>query len=249
MNKQEVDQVLIIVRSGKQEALHMKIYRDGTLCRKGCGGLPEVGISAMSHTGSPAIFDQLMEIVPQEILDNPLQYKDEQITTPLEYIIGFYGVSKNGETGEQAEWTKSTGIQLLLDSNTSFRNAVLAFADTFSMEAIEKTNSWYFDVVVHAVYKLKSNALPETIIAVPPAEKEVQTHYEHYVHQIRSSPRRWDITSFSNNKVYTDASNNQFAPFAVLNDEVFKLRFIPIGGKTSLPAQDDANNNKWWKVW
>jgi len=190
MNKQEVEQVLIIVRSGQQEALSMKIYKDGTLCRKGCGRLPEIGISAISHTGSSAIFDQLMQVVPQQLLDNPIQYRDEQIITPLEYIIGFYGVSKNGETGERAEWSKTTGIQLLLDANTGFRQAVLSFADTFSMEAVEKTNSWYFDVIVNTVYKLKSNSLPPTIIAAPPAEKEIQTHFEHYVSQIRSSARK-----------------------------------------------------------
>jgi len=94
----------------------------------------------------------------------------------------------------------------------------------------------------------KSNSLPQTIIATPPAEKEIQTHFEHYVSQIRSSPRKWDITSFTSDKVYTDANGNPFAPFATANEEVFKLRFIPIGGKTSQPT-DGNGNGKWWKVW
>jgi hypothetical protein len=245
MNKQEVEQILIIVKLDQKEALHMKIYKDGTLCRRGCGGLPEIGISAMSFTGSSAIFDKLMELVPQQILDNPINYQDEKINSTFEYLVAFYGVSKNGETGESAEWTKSTGVRLLLDANTAFRHAILNFADTFSLEAAEHTNSWYFDVILNAVYKLKSNTLPETILSLPKTEKEIQTDFNHYVNQIRYSARKWDITTFADKKVYTDSNNKQFAPFIVQNEDSFSIRFIPVA--SDKPENEDSQ--KWWKVW
>ena len=119
--------------------------------------LPEIGIAAMSFTGNSVYFDRLMELMPQQIFDNPINYEDEKINTPLEYIIAFYGVSKNGETGEHAEWTKSTGIRFLIDTNTSFRHPILSFADKFSLDAAELTNPWYFDTIINAVYKLKTN--------------------------------------------------------------------------------------------
>lgn len=250
MKKQEVEQILILVKSGQQHALHMKIYKNGILCRRGCGGLPEVGISAMSFTENATIFDKLMNIVPQELLDNPINYEDQKISTPLEYIIAFYGVSKNGETGENAEWTKSTGIRLLLDSNTAFRHTALSFADAFSLEAAELTNSWYFDAIIHAAYKLKSTALPEqTILTTPQTEKEIQKAYEHYVNQIRFSARKWDITTFGNDKMYLNSNNNQFAAFMVQNEETFSLRFIPMGSQTPANSTEGGDQNKWWKVW
>ena len=249
MNKQEVEQILIIVKSGQQQALHMKIYKNGILCRRGCGGLPEIGISAMSYTNNSEVFDKLMNMVPQAVLDNPINYEDEKINTPLEYTIAFYGLSKNGDTGENAEWTKSTGIRLLLDSETAFRHTALSFADTFSLEAAQLTNTWYFDVMINAAYKLKSTALPEqTLITTPQTDKDIQKDYENYVNQIRFSTRKWDITTFGNNKMYLNGNNNQFAAFMVQNEDTFSLRFIPMGSQVSANQADEAQN-KWWKVW
>jgi hypothetical protein len=250
MNKQEVEQILIIVKSGQQQALHMKIYKNGILCRRGCGGLPEIGISAMSFTENSEVFDKLMSMVPQAVLDNPINYEDEKIGTPLEYTIAFFGVSKNGETGENAEWTKSTGIRLLLDTDTAFRHTALSFADTFSLEAAQLTNSWYFDVMIHTAYKLRSTALPgQTIITAPKTDKEIQKDYENYVNQIRFSARKWDITAFSNDKMYLNSANNQFAAFMVQNEETFSLRFIPMGSQTPANSLAGESQNKWWKVW
>ena len=249
MDKKEIEQILIIVKSGQSEALNMKIYKNGIICRHGCGGLPQIGISGMIFTESSATFDKLIELVPQEILDKPISYQDEKIETPLEYIIAFYGVSKNGDTGERAEWTKSTGIRLLIDTNTTFRHPILSFVDTFSLDAAEQTNSLYFDVIVNAVYKLKSTTLPQTILALPKTEKEIQNDFENYVNQIRYSARKWDLTTFAKDKIYVDSNNIQVRPNVTQNGDVFNISFTAINGQLPVDLTESETKKKWWKLW
>ena len=249
MTKEEVEQILIIVKSGQSEALNMKIYKNGIICRHGCGGLPQIGISGMSFTDSPETFDKLMEVVPQQILDNPINYQDEKINTPLEYIIAFYGVSSNGEAGEHAEWTKSTGIRLLIDTQTTFRHPVLSFSDTFSIDAMEKTNSLYFDVVINAVYKLKSTTLPQTILALPKTQKEIQNDFENYVNQMTYSARKWDLTTLAKDKIYSDGNERQFLPNITKIENAYNFQFIPVDGQLPDENVTTETPKKWWKLW
>jgi hypothetical protein len=65
MQKNEVEEILILIKSGNQEAPSMKV-------------------------------------LPQEVLERPVNYREQKIHSPLEYVIAFYGVSKNGQTGERA---------------------------------------------------------------------------------------------------------------------------------------------------
>jgi hypothetical protein len=250
MTKEEVEQILIIVKSGQSEALNMKIYKNGIICRHGCGGIPQIGISGMSFTDNSETFDKLMEVVPQQILDNPTNYQDEKINIPLEYIIAFYGVSSNGETGEDAEWTKSTGIRLLIDTKTAFRHPILSFSDTFSMDAMEKTNSLYFDVIINAVYKFKATTLPpQTMIALPKTHKEIQKDFENYINQMSNSPRKWDLIALSKDKIYSDGNERQFLPNITKIGDAYSFQFIPVDGQ--LPDQNVATETpkKWWKLW
>ena len=249
MTKEEVEQILIIVKSGQSEALNMKIYKNGIICRHGCGGLPQIGISGMSFTDSPETFDKLMEVVPQQILDNPINYQDEKINTPLEYIIAFYGVSSNGEAGEHAEWTKSTGIRLLIDTQTTFRHPVLSFSGTFSIDAMEKTNSLYFDVVINAVYKLKSTTLPQTILALPKTQKEIQNDFENYVNQMTYSARKWDLTTLAKDKIYSDGNERQFLPNITKIENAYNFQFIPVDGQLPDENVTTETPKKWWKLW
>lgn len=248
MNKKEIEQILIIVKSGQSEALNMKIYKNGIICRRGCGGLPPIGISGMSFTESSATFDKLIELVPQELLEDPIMYEDEKIETPLEYIVGFYGGSKNGETGEGAAWTKSTGIRLLLDTNTTFKHPVLSFVDTFSLDAAELTNSWYFDVIINAVYKLKSTTLPQTILTTPKTDEEIQNDFGNYVNQICYSARKWDIALFAHDKIYIDNNNIQVRPNVVQSKDAFNISFTAVNGQAT-PVESDGKDTKkkWWK--
>jgi hypothetical protein len=256
MDKNEVEQILIIVKSLYKEALFIKIYREGTLCRRGVGSLPEIGISAVSATGCSSLFDNMMNKVPQQLLDNPFVYEEQKIDQPLEYIVAFYGVSKNGQTGEHAEWTKSTGIRLLLDSRTTFEHPVFEFVDTFALDAAEQTNSWYFDIMVHAAYKLTAEALPQTLFALPQTERQIQLDFENYMQQMRSSTRKWSIADLAKGKVYTDAIKRQFIANITQTEEALNLKFVPItetSTSVAVPIEEEHHveeeKQKWWKFW
>ena len=115
MNKSEVEHVLISVKSGTEEALNIKVYKNGILARRGCAGLPAVRISGMSFTSDATYFDQLMQSVSQQVLDAPVNHEEEIKTNSLEYVVAFYGASSNADNGERAEWTKSSVLRFFMD--------------------------------------------------------------------------------------------------------------------------------------
>lgn len=256
MNKNEVEQLLIIVKSGANEALNIKIYKNGTICRRGCGGLPPINTSGMSFTESSVIFDKLMESVPEAVLQTPVNYEDPKINSPLEYIVAFYGISKNGERGERAQWTKSTGIRFLIDNNTEFRHPLLSFCDGIAIEAAKLTNEWYFDVILMSTQKFKSNKLPEqTIILSPKSENELNDDFSNYINQINKS----DLQLFANNKIYVDKSEIEHKLTFTISNNSLNYKFQPIGlsGLKFAETATNANSNtniakaekKWWKIW
>jgi hypothetical protein len=256
MNKNEVEQILIIVKSGQDEALNMKIYKNGTICRRGCGGLPQINTSGMSFTESSVIFDKLMESVPEVVLETPINHQDPEINSPLEYIVAFYGISKNGETGERAEWTKSTGIRFLIDNNTTFRHPLLSFCDGIAIEATKLTNEWYFDVILMSTQKVKSNKLPEqTIIASPKSDNELNADFTNYISQTDKS----DLQLFANNKIYVDKSEIEHKLTFTISENSVNYNFQPIGLSGFKFAETTTNKSsntavvkpekKWWKIW
>src|ERR1043166_8629317 len=100
MDKKEVEMILLIVKLGKDEALSLKVYKNGIIIRQGCGAIPEIGVAGMIFTDKSDIFDKLMETISQQVCDLSIRHKDEKINIPLAFTLCFYGVSKNGETGE-----------------------------------------------------------------------------------------------------------------------------------------------------
>jgi len=201
MDKAEVEYVLITVKSGTEEALNIKIYKNGILARRGCGGLPGVSISGMSFTGSSHYFDQLMNSVSQQILDQNINHEEQIKTGSLEYLVAFYGLSSNGDQGERAEWTRSTGLRFFMDEGTSFRHNLLGFADGFAIEAMKLTNAWYFDVVMLALENMRSDALPEqTLVNAPKTEAALNKDFQSYFEQISKK----ELPEFIKDKTYAD---------------------------------------------
>jgi len=203
MNKSEVEQLLISVKSGTEEALNIKIYKNGTIARRGSGGLPGVGISGMSLTGNSSYFDQIMQSVSQQILDENINHEEEIKTGSLEYLVAFYGLSNNDDNGERAEWTKSTGLRFFMDEGTSFRHNLLGFVDGLAIEAMKLTNPWYFDIVIMALDNMKSDALPEqTLVDAPEADEDINKDFQSYFNQTSKK----ELPSFAKDKLYTDIS-------------------------------------------
>ncbi|NOQ73329.1 MAG: hypothetical protein GQ574_15090, partial [Crocinitomix sp.] len=108
MKKSEVELVIISAIVNGECAIKMKIYKNGTTCRFGVGGLPEIGLSLMSFVNDTRYFDPLMESITQEMLNTPLDYQEPTPNGYLEFAIVFFGESRNGDTGERADWAKVT---------------------------------------------------------------------------------------------------------------------------------------------
>jgi hypothetical protein len=203
MKKYEVELMIVGINLGKEQVLNMKIYKDGTLCRSGCGGMPTFSISGMTVEGSNKYWEKLITLVDEKIVENPINYQDEKITSPLEYFIAFFGVSSNGETGERANWTKTSGVRFLLDRNTSFRHPSLEFLDRFAIKAADVTNEWFFDIVMSALYDLKPINLENTFVTIPKTEEEKKEALSRYVNQIMANSQRgWDIVKIGNGRKY-----------------------------------------------
>lgn len=222
MDKSEVEQVLIIVKSGTEEALNIKIYKNGTIARRGNGGLPGVTISGMSIMDNSFYFDQLMQSVSQQILDQDMNHEEEIITGSLEYLVAFYGVSSNDDTGERAAWTKSTGLRFFMDEGTGFRHNLLGFVDGFAIEAVKLTNSWYFDVVMLALENKMSNALPaQTLVNTPETEDGLNKDFQSYFEQAAKK----DLPGLAKDKIYTDTEGAAYELVFEIGEQSLNYKF------------------------
>lgn len=239
MQKSEVELIIAGVNAGKEQALNVKIYRDGTLTRSGCGGLPPIAVSGMTVEGTQEYWNELIGMIDERIIANPVNHQDEKIDTPLEYFIAFFGVSKNGETGERAEWTKSSGVRFLLDSNTAFRHPLLGFLDQFVIKAAEVTNPWFFDVMMSAIYNLKPAGLENTFVTVPKTEAEKQEALSRYVNQIMANaPRGWNIVDIGNGRKYLTPDGKEVTSRVENNGGSVSINFYQQFDKDNLAAAD-----------
>ena len=263
MKKHEIELIVFNVSSDGQEAFNMKIYKDGTTCRRGVGALPPVDINGMSFFNDSRYFDPLIEKVPQEILDNPINHEEPIKNGYIEYVMAFYGVSSNGQTGEHAKWSKSTGVRVKLDHQTQFNHPIMQFLDGLSQDAAELTNDWYFDIVMQTVFKATNRALPkQTLLSAPKTEADLQEAFERYINQMHASVRRWDINQFIKDKIYVkdgfahgvvidakgDKFNMSFEAIAPDLTDLMTEQIMKSQPQSTKKAQPE-NTKPWWKFW
>lgn len=223
MDKSEVEHVLITVKSGAEEALSLKVYKNGIIARRGCGGLPGVRISGMSFTGNSGYFDQIMHSVSQQILDQPINHEEKIVTGSLEYVAAFYGSSANGDLGERAEWTQSLVLRFFMDEGTSFRHNLLGFVDGLAIEAMKITNSWYFDIVMMALENRKSVALPEQTIAnAAQADEELEKDFQNYFQQTSKK----DLPGFAVGKTYVAQDGTRSSLIFEIDEAALTYKFV-----------------------
>ena len=260
MKKSTVEQILVLIKSGGEEALSLKVYLDGTLCRRGCGATPPIQTSCVSHTHSHDLFESLMQRIPQQLLDTPVNHSEPISSGSIEYVMAFYGDSINGQTGEQAQWKQSTGLRFLLDANTSFRHPALAFIDGLASEAVSRTNSWYFDCLILACLKMRSESLPpESLLMLPKTDTEVQGDFRNYLAQTQSL----DFQAMTDGKVYVDPEGLKFRLVFQNKNKGGSIRydFLPVGGVSAMPNLDTSRDPRamglqksqprksWWQFW
>lgn len=232
MKKSEVELLIVGIKLGKEEILNMKIYKDGTLCRVGSGGMPTCSITGMTMEGDTKYWDNLIALVDEKIVETPINYQEEKITTPLEYFLVFFGASTNGETGERANWTKNSGIRFLLDSNTSFNHPLLGFLDNFAIQAASVTNEWFFDIVMTAIHDFKPLNLENTFVTVPKTVPERQEDLSRYVNQIVANGQKgWDIVKIGNGRKYKTKEGIEVTSVVTNNAGQISINFQQILGK------------------
>jgi len=264
MKKEEVELVIIKIAVENEEAFHMKIYKNGTVCRTGAGGLPSLNTGMMSFVGDGRYFDPLLEKIPQDVLDQPVTYEEEEAPHGfMEFMVAFFGDSQNGLTGERADWAKSTGVRIKMDQQSKYRHPIMGFVDNLAMDAAELTNELYFDVIMHTKWKAKSSTLPErTLIHAPKSEAEIHTDYDHYVNQMTFSARKWNLNKFAKGKTY-EINGAEHIAFINHTEESFQISFLPLGKEeaahdstpkesgapTAKPEEAPVKKKKkpWWK--
>jgi len=225
MDKSEVEQVLIMLKSGKEEAVQLKIYKNGILARTGSGGVPGITISGMSFMDDSLYFDKVMQSVSQQVLDQNINHEEEIITDSLEYVVAFYGVTSNGDHGERAAWTKSCGIRFFMDESTGLRHNMLGFVDGLTLEAIKLTNSWYFDIMMLALEKKQSTTLPlQTMVSVPKTEEALNKDFQSYFEQTAKK----DLPGFVKDKTYADAEGSLHHIVFEIGEESSTYTFVPV---------------------
>jgi hypothetical protein len=205
MRKAEVGFVSFLMKLGGHEAIQIKIYRDGTLIRIGAGGLPPLALGAVSYWPDNGFFERIMEKIPPHLLQNNIDYVEENIGQMLVYEMRLGGSSLNGMIGEQAVWADHLHIRFTLDLNTKFRSPVLAFLDSLVKDATGLTNSWYFDALILGIFERRSNRLPrQTFIAKPEGEMDLKPELGNFLSQMLHSPRKWNFMVFPEGKTYLD---------------------------------------------
>lgn len=226
MKKNNIELIILKLTVNNQTAINLKIYKEGTVVRTGVGGLPSIGISGKSFAPELNFFAPLLKVIPDEILESPLNYEEETPNGYIEYVMVFYGDSDNGEKGENAHWTESKGIRFKLDLQSNFQHPTISWLDNFIVAATELTNDWYFDIMIRAVYGLTSSKLPpETMIATPKTEKEIQESFGNYVNQIRYSSQKWNIEKFVEDKYFEPIEGIKFKGVITQKDDKFNIKF------------------------
>lgn len=240
MKKHEVELIIVGLNVGKEQVVNMKIYKDGTICRSGCGGMPTFGISGMTIEGTKEFWDKSISLIDPKLIENSINHQDERISTPMEYFIAFYGVSDNGETGERANWTKSNGSRFVLDYNTSFRHPVLGFLDDFVVKVLEITNEWFFDIVMTAVYDMKPLGLENTFVTIPKTEVEKQEALSRYINQIMADTQRgWDIVKIGNGRKYISKDGKNLTSSVKNNYGNVSINFMEAFGKGDIESLNE----------
>lgn len=278
MNIKEVELIVFSLKFNDESVLYMKFYKTGTVIRQGIGGAPAVNSSGIGFNKNSHYFDTLVSLIPGNLLERPLGHKDQIINDKVEYVIAFYGVSDNGFTEEEANWTKSTGLRFTLDSKSNTRNEVLSFVDGFTIKAVDLTNEWYFDIMMKGHFDMQSPLLTKNdVVTLPKSDKEKKADYQNYIEQtVSNNNGNWNVETYFKDKTYSDADGKNYSPRIDTSTGNFRILFFPeqlSGLQMHFPKEKKAKSKtapqksierrksqtsmipeakvekKWWQFW
>ncbi|MEM6270939.1 MAG: hypothetical protein AAF998_15975 [Bacteroidota bacterium] len=232
MERNEIELIVLSVGLPNEPAIFIKAYKEGTLVRNGAGGFPGVRTSALAVEADESVFARLITQVPDQVLQENLFLRADNVaegTQLISYTIGFYGVSANDEHGERADWQKTLGMNVSFDPSNPVDSPLLPYMDGLVTLAARLTNSWYFDVMVEAALKMKSNELPpQTMISLSPDAEEVRKDFGNYLQQVRMNSRGQSLNELAAGKSYQGERPGTFALSFEEHPDRTSYQFTPI---------------------
>jgi hypothetical protein len=229
MKKEAVGMIQFSSQINGEDALMVKLFRDGTVVREGGGGLPAVGIMGQYRASNNRIFEQMLNLIPTEILEKPIVWQQPDNSLPVDYKVLCYAGNKNQGIGLKAEWAGISGLRVVFDLNNPPPNALVSLADKLINAARITTTSQYFDFVVEAVYRHHSNALPDnTLIDVYEDSPEwLQKAIGRYAVQLSTISAKLKLDDLPRGKLYTDRLGKMFLLNFTVQDSKVAVRFDP----------------------
>lgn len=218
MTRDEVGMLLLRVTIRGEEALLIKFYKDGTVVRSGAGGVPPVGVGCVTEQPERTWWQQVIASLPEEVFQMNTIQRNPEAKDPFSYSLAMYGESKNGLTGEHAQWARMQGIHVESDLNAQQHPQLIPWLDRLSVHFTSLTNGWYFDVVVLACLGMRSSQLVAGIITSPPSDAAKEESWRQYLTQFLQGPARNGLSTLPEGKIYTREADGATFRMELKND-------------------------------
>ena len=224
MTRNEVELLLLRVVIRGEEALVIKLYKDGTVVRSGAGGVPAVGVGAVGEQRDRTWWNEVLSSLPDDVFNMNMAQEAPNAKDPFSYTLAMFGESKNGQTGEHAQWARSQGIHVASDLNAQQHPPLIPWLDRLSVHFTSLTNSWYFDVVMLACMGMRSNQFLPAILTSPPTDQGKDAAFSQFLTQFLQGPSRNELSKLPEGKIYTRVSDG--ATFRMeLKNEGFQVNY------------------------
>src|SRR5690242_11910508 len=103
MKKDQIEEIFFSLKQGNTQLFLLKVSRNGNVQRIGSGTTPPCELSISTSQTPPAIYDMVLESVPEHLPSTNLFGNESSSAASLEYILAFYG-GKSVVQDHQAKW-------------------------------------------------------------------------------------------------------------------------------------------------
>lgn len=216
MDKREVTQISMELTEGGQCSLQLELNRSGIWMRRGTAKVPEVRIGAIGTGSHPQLFQQMLALLPHKVSTRSSVYGEPEAM----YRSWLLRLTSPG--------TESV-LHFRLGRHSTYRDPMLHFLESYVQHALEKTNAWYFDALVLAVYRLRAPGMSDVRLMLPDERVQVQSAFEHYINQMCYGRQALRLADLARGKTYFDAAGKPLEARIWQHEQGVFLRFVPPG--------------------
>lgn len=136
MTKSDIHEIRIDVELDGENALSMMLCRDGTVARRGSGGIPAVPTVVLGR-GDGHWFADLVDGLDERVLTcgGVFDLPDKR-GTPVSYTVVFLG-------GDTTDRRVLCGFRFLTGSEANASTSLLPYFDAFAQKTVRLTERWY----------------------------------------------------------------------------------------------------------